>query len=312
MHLGIDIGGTKMAAVLLDGSGALHWRDRAATPPRFDAAVEIVARWADDADARLGRRVTLGLCAPGLIQDGAARHAVNLPWSRPGGVDAWVAALEARLARPVALCNDADAFALAESRREPPATRRLAALTLGTGVGGGLVVDGRLVQGAHGLAGEFGHLPLPWRQPQDPPARICGCGRFDCAELSLSGEGVRRLWAAMTGGAAMPEPDALLAHMAQGEATATELRDRYADMLARLAALLLQVAAPDRLVLGGSLSRLPGLAAAVEAATTRWTLGGVAVSVRCGGADGEGSAEGAAWLGAATDVEHSSSAAGTD
>lgn len=297
MHLGIDIGGTKLAGVLLDAQGAVRWQRRAATPATFADAAALLAGWAEDADAEANDRVTMGLCAPGLIREGVSFGAVNLPWSPDGGSrDPWAPALQQRLARPVAVCNDGDAFALAEYRALAVPVSRLAAITLGTGLGGGSVVDGRAVQGGLGQAGEFGHLPLPWRRAEDPPARACGCGRFDCIETLLSGEGLRRLWQLHTGTEPVA-PAAMLAAVRANEAGAVRVRDAYADMLARLCVMLLQVLEPELIVLGGSIADLPGLPEATAQAIPRHALGNATIPVRRGRVDGEGAAIGAAWMG---------------
>jgi fructokinase len=167
----------------------------------------------------------------------------------------------------VRLANDANCLALSEAVDGAAAGARVAfAIILGTGCGGGLTVDGRLVEGPNGIAGEWGHIPLPWPTPEESPGPQCWCGQRGCLEMWVSGTGLQQDFAAATGLQATGE--AIIARFRQGDLAAAQAFDRYLDRLGRAIAVLANIVDPDVLVLGGGLSnvgeiyeRLPGLIA---------------------------------------------------
>jgi fructokinase len=167
----------------------------------------------------------------------------------------------------VRLANDANCLALSEAVDGAAAGARVAfAIILGTGCGGGLAVDGRLVEGPNGVAGEWGHIPLPWPTARETPGPRCWCGQHGCLEMWISGTGLRHDFTAATGVTATGE--AIIARFRQGEPAAVAAFDRYVDRLGRAIAVLVNIADPDVLVLGGGLSnvdeiyqRLPALIA---------------------------------------------------
>lgn len=301
MRIGIDLGGSKIAAVALDGAGREHARVRSETPRTYDATLAALA----DAVAALERTASadvadaaatgVGVCLPGVV-DGVAgtARAVNLPWldGRPLAAD-----LAARCGRGVRLANDANAFTLSEAVDGAAAGADVVfGAILGTGVGGGLIAGGRILAGANALAGEWGHTPLPWRdEAEDGPPLPCGCGRAGCVETLLCGVGLSRLHERRTGEALAP-PE-LARRAAAGDAAAQGTLARHADALARALAVVVHIVDPDVVVIGGGLSLLPGLAAMATARLGRYTLTATprtrVIPARHGAESGM---RGAAWL----------------
>jgi len=261
MRIGIDLGGTKIEGIALDGSGATLARRRVATPRGdYAATVGAVAALVGALEAEAGRSGSVGVGIPGTVSPatGLVKNA-NSTWliGRPLDRD-----LAAALARPVRLANDADCFALSEA--SDGAGRGAAVVfgvILGTGVGGGLVVHGRPVQGPNGIAGEWGHNPLPWPAEDERPGPACYCGRAGCIETFLSGPGLARDHRAATG--ADLDAAAIAAAAASGEPAAAATLARYAGRLARGLATVVNVVDPDVIVLGGGLSQIAALYAAV-------------------------------------------------
>ncbi|MBP2302323.1 ROK family protein [Azospirillum picis] len=275
MRLGIDLGGTKIAAVALDEDGTERARHRRQTPRGYDETMAALARAVEDLLGGLGehRRAggngPVGISLPGVVDAAAGRvRAVNLPWldGRPFAEDA-----ARTLGRPVRIANDANCFTLSEAADGAAAGARVAfGIILGTGVGGGIVADGRILPGANGLAGEWGHAPLPWRDAEDGPAVACGCGRTGCLETVLCGAGLTRLHRHRTGDDL--DPPEIAARAAAGDSAAAGTLDRHADALARALAPVLNLLDPDVVVVGGGLSALPGLCEAVTARWGGWSL----------------------------------------
>ena len=250
-RIGIDLGGTKIEAVLLDGGGAVRFRERVATPKGdYAATVAAVAALVARIDAEFGGASPVGVGTPGAwVPERRQMKNCNSTWlnGRPL-LDDLNAALDGR----VRMANDANCFALAEAEGWADA-EVLFGVILGTGVGGGIVVGGRLLRGANAIAGEWGHTPLPYLRV-DAAAdgreglladRPCYCGRTNCVETFLAGPGLARTHEALTGerlsGPVPPDSPAL---------------DLYTTMLARSLAQIVNVLDPDIIVLGGGVSNL--------------------------------------------------------
>ena len=189
MRIGIDLGGTKIEAIALDADGCERFRHRIPTPRGdYEGTIEAVAALVSRAEEVVGTS-TVGIGMPGVISpaSGLVKNA-NSTWlnGRPLSED-----LQARLGRPVRLANDANCFALSEATDGAAARLPIVfGVILGTGVGGGVVVDGRVVTGANAIAGEWGHNALPWPDPDERPGPPCYCGRHGCIETFLSGPGL--------------------------------------------------------------------------------------------------------------------------
>ena len=270
MRIGIDLGGTKIAAVALDEQGRERARVRAATPRGYDALLDVLAGVVADLERAAGAAAGVGVSLPGVVDAaGGTVHAVNLPWldGRPFAAD-----LAARSGRGVRIANDANCFALSEAVDGAAAGAGVVfGVILGTGVGGGLVVGGRIIAGANAVAGEWGHTPLPWRrEAEDGPAEPCACGRSGCIETLLSGGGLSRLHARHTGSTL--EPLDISRRAGAGDPAARATLARYADALARGLAVIVDILDPDAVVIGGGLSKLPGVAEAAAARLGHHTL----------------------------------------
>ncbi len=261
--IGVDLGGTKIEAVVLDAVGHGLWRKRVATPQGdYRATLAAVAALIARAERDTGRRAArIGIGTPGsATASGLMRNANSTCLNgQPLQRD-----LEALLARPVRLANDANCLALSEATDGAGAGAELVfAVILGTGVGGGLVVRGEPIVGANSLAGEWGHNPLPWPDADDADAAACYCGKTGCIETWLSGPGLVRDHGRHGGEGLSALAIADLA--TRGDAACEASLGRYASRLARALAAVINVVDPDVIVLGGGLSQIDSLYAMVPA-----------------------------------------------
>lgn len=256
VRIGVDLGGTKIEVAALGPDGGYLSRLRAQTPGDYDSAIRLIRELIIDTEAAIGARGTVGVGAPGSISPvtGRVRNA-NTVWlnGRTPKED-----LATALMRPIRLANDANCMALSEAIDGAAAGARTAfAVILGTGCGGGVVVDGRLVEGANGVGGEWGHLPLPWATAVEAPGPACWCGRRGCLETWVSGSGLRRDFHALTGRALKGEE--IVAAAEAGDAQAVEALDRLFDRLGRGLAMICDILDPDVFVFAGGLSKVEAL-----------------------------------------------------
>lgn len=252
-QIGVDFGGTKIEAAALDPSGQFLCRQRVPTPRSYDAAIRDVCDLIARVEAEVGAGSSIGIGSPGSIspQTGLMRNANSTFLNGR----AFREDLEAALGRPVRLANDANCLALSEAVDGAAAGAHVAfAIILGTGCGGGVVVDGRIVEGAHGIAGEWGHVPLPWATAEEFPGPPCWCGQQGCLEMWVSGTGFRRDHLQRTGQDL--DGDAIVRAARAGDAAATASLDRYIDCLGRAIAMLANIVDPDTVVLGGGMSNV--------------------------------------------------------
>jgi fructokinase len=251
---GLDLGGTKIEAAALAPDGAFLARVRRPTPGAYEVGLEAVAEALAEAERQAGvQAARIGIGGPGSVNPltGRMRNA-NSTWlnGQPFPGD-----LARRLGRPVRYANDADCLAVSEARdgaaqgHDP-----VFAVILGTGCGGGFTVGGRLVTGAHGIAGEWGHSPLPSPTPEETPGPACWCGRRGCLETWLSGPGLAR-----DDGRGLTA-EAVAERAAQKEAQALASLERHAGRLARGLAGVVNLLDPGVIVLGGGVGGIPGLA----------------------------------------------------
>ena len=298
--LGIDLGGTKIEAVVLAPDGAELWRRRVPTPAGdYAATVQAVLALAAAAREAVAGPVTIGIGTPGTPGAGALMKNCNSTClnGRPLQAD-----LEAGLGQRIALANDANCLALSEATDGAGAGSAVVfAVILGTGSGAGVAVHGRVLGGPNGLAGEWGHNPLPWAVPGEDPPHPCYCGRQGCVETYVSGTGLALDHRWRHGGTLGGE--AIVEAAAAGDAAARATLERHANRLARALAAVINVLDPDVIVLGGGVSRLQHLYERVPALWGRWVFGAgpqEAVRTRLAPArHGDASGvRGAAWLGA--------------
>jgi fructokinase len=256
MRIGVDLGGTKIEVAALGPDGQYLARRRAPTPGSYDAAIHTIRTLIEDVEAATGARGTVGVGAPGSISPstGLVRNA-NTVWlnGKAPALD-----LETALSRPVRVANDANCMALSEAIDGAAAGARTAfAVILGTGCGGGVVVDGRLVEGANGVGGEWGHLPLPWPTLDEIAAPACWCGRKGCLETWISGSGLQRDFQARTGRSLKGEE--IVAAAQAGDVQAKDALDRLFDRLGRGLAMICDILDPDVFVFAGGLSKVEAL-----------------------------------------------------
>ncbi|EKE76100.1 ROK family protein [Oceanibaculum indicum] len=296
MRIGIDLGGTKIEIAALDeADGAVLARERIATPRGdYDATIAAIRDLVAGMEARLGRGGTVGIGVPGAISpaSGLVKNA-NSTWliGRPFDRD-----LEVALGRPVRLANDANCFALSEAVDGSAAGAAIMfGVILGTGVGGGIVVNGRVLTGANAISGEWGHNPLPWPEDTERPGPACYCGRHGCIETFLSGPGLAADHQRATGTAMSAED--VVAAAAGGDAAAEATMRRYEDRLARALAHLVNILDPEVIVLGGGLSGLPRLYEAVPRLWGRYIFSDHVATRLLSPVHGDaGGVRGAAWL----------------
>ena len=261
LRIGIDLGGTKIEAIAIDGGGAQLARLRRPTPQgdyegTLEAIVGLVA--AIEGDPALGRSgpARVGIGTPGAFSSATGRLKNSNSTCLNGRELA--ADLETRLARPLRFANDANCFALSEAVDGAGAGARVVfGVILGTGVGGGVVVDGRVLEGRNSIAGEWGHNPLPLMDEVDSPRPPCYCGRAGCVETWLSGPGLSADHLRATG-QAMPAA-AVVAAAAAGDAGCAATLERYCGRAARALAGVINLLDPDVIVLGGGLSNIDAL-----------------------------------------------------
>jgi len=245
LRIGIDLGGTKIEALALDGAGREVFRKRVPTP-RGDYAATIAA--VSSLVKEIGEG-SVGVGIPGAASQatGLVKNA-NSTWliGKPLKED-----LENALRRPVRLENDANCFALSEAMDGAGKGASVVfGVILGTGVGGGIVVDGKVLVGANAIAGEWGHNPLPAPTAADLPHPACYCGRTGCIETYLSGPGLSRDHESRTGRRLSPEEIVSLGDQSL---------ERYEERLARALASVINVLDPDVIVLGGGMSNVARL-----------------------------------------------------
>ena len=253
MRIGVDFGGTKIEAAAVTDDGAFAARIREANPGSYDAALALVADLIARVEAEAGPARSVGLAIPGSPspRTGLIRNANSTYLNgRRFGED-----LEAALGRPVRLANDANCLALSEAADGAGAgAASVFGVIVGTGCGGGLVIDGKLVEGAHGVAAEIGHISLPWPSAEEAPGPACWCGLNGCLETWVSGTGFQRDHKATTGRDWKAQAVAEAAH--SGDAGAAAALDRYVDRLGRALAMVVNLVDPETFVLGGGMSNV--------------------------------------------------------
>ena len=295
IRVGLDLGGTKIEGIALDRNGSELARHRVPTPRGdYAATVEAVAALAEELERAAEGPATVGVGMPGVMSPatGLVKNA-NSTWliGHP-----FVADLSARLGREVRCANDANCFALSEAVDGAAAgVRTVFGVIVGTGTGGGIVVDGRVLTGANAIAGEWGHNPLPWPRDGEWPGPPCYCGRTGCIETFLSGPGLERDYAAAGGNTI--DAVTIASRAESADVRAEQCLRRYDDRMARALASVINVLDPDVIVLGGGMSNLDRLYANVPALWRPYVFSDTVTTrlVRAQHGDSSG-VRGAAWL----------------
>jgi len=260
-YIGVDFGGTKIEAAALDASGQYLARERRPNPGAYQAAMSTIRELVEGIEAEVRARPHfqdmtvpgIGIGAPGSPspRTGIIRNA-NATWLNGR---AFRDDLEAVLGRPVRLSNDANCLALSEAMDGAAAgLPTVAAIIIGTGCGGGLVAGGHLIEGANGLAGEIGHMSLPWPTADEVPGPPCWCGQHGCVETWVSGTGFARDFHARTGRPLKAEE--IIGRMREGDADAVAAFERLLSRLGRTVATIANLFDPDAFVFGGGLSNV--------------------------------------------------------
>lgn len=295
MRLGIDLGGTKIEALALGGDGRELRRIRVPTPREdYAGTLNAITRLVHTIETELAERATVGVGIPGTVMrpSGLVKNA-NSTWiiGQPLERD-----LSAALGREVRCENDANCLALSEAIDGSGAGYRVVfAVILGTGCGGGLAIEGRVHEGLHGVAGEWGHNSLPWPRVDEVPGPACYCGKSGCIETWISGTGLGKDYERSTG---TPLSGKEVVEAAdRGDIQAAAAIRRLEDRIARGFASLINVIDPDVIVVGGGLSRLDSIYRNVPPLLENYGFGGgihtPIVPARHGDSSG---VRGAAWL----------------
>jgi fructokinase len=292
MRIGIDFGGTKIEAIALDAEGAERFRKRIDTPRHdYEGSIRAVVSLVESVERATGATGSVGVGIPGAESPatGLIKNA-NSTWLIGHRLKD---DLERALGRPVRLANDANCFALSEAGDGAAAGAAVVfGVILGTGVGGGIVVNGEVIAGANAIAGEWGHNALPWPEPAELPGPPCYCGRRGCIEVFLCGGGLRATYAGDA-----PDARAIVEAARAGDERAAEAMRVYAGRLARALASVINVLDPDVIVLGGGLSNIDDLYTQVPEMWNRWIFSDHVATrlVRAKHGDSSGM-RGAAWL----------------
>jgi predicted NBD/HSP70 family sugar kinase len=273
IRLGIDLGGTKTEIIALDERRFELLRRREPTPANdYDATIALMVRLVRESETEMSKRGSVGVGTPGalsvatrVLRNSNSAH-LN---GRPVKDD-----FERALGREIRMANDANCFALSEAldgaARNAPVTF---GVILGTGVGGGIVVNGRVLEGVNAIAGEWGHNALPWPAPEELPGPACYCGRNGCIETFLSGPGLSLDHERVEGESLAPEE--IVSRAANPDSPAARTIARYEHRLARALASLVNVLDPHTIVLGGGLSNIDRLYENVPKLWTQWVFSDV-------------------------------------
>jgi fructokinase len=254
VRLGIDLGGTKIEIVALGPDGAFTHRQRIPTPQGYDATIEGIAGLVLDAERELGARGSVGIGIPGVISpvSGMVKNANSIALNG----HYFDKDISQRLQREVRVANDANCFALSEASDGAAVGYDVVfGVIVGTGCGGGITVSGRVIEGPNRVAGEWGHIPLPWPSHEEVPGARCWCGQNGCLETFISGPALAR----DCDGPDAHDASGIPARAAVGEAKAQAALARHADRMGRGLSVIVNLLDPDVIVLGGGLSNMDHL-----------------------------------------------------
>ncbi len=257
MRIGIDLGGTKTEIIAMDEGHRVLLRRRIDTPQKdYQGAIQIIAGLIEGVESELGMQGSVGMATPGAISPatGLIKNANSTCLNgHPFDKD-----LAAALGREIRIANDADCFALSEAVDGAAANAgTVFGVIIGTGTGGGIVVNGQLLNGPNAIAGEWGHNPLPWPRQDEFPGHDCYCGKKGCIETYLSGPGLSRQHQEKFG--EQLKAGEIVQNAGQGNDPAEESLLQYEDRMARALASIINVIDPHVIVLGGGLSNISRL-----------------------------------------------------
>lgn len=294
-RIGIDLGGTKIEGVLMATDGSIEKRLRKSTPKDdYQATLQTVADVVNELEKNEEAPLKVGVGTPGSISkiSGKLRNSNSVCLNgQPLKKD-----LEEQLGRELRLANDANCLAMSEATDGAGAGESIVfAVIIGTGTGGGIVINGQCHEGRNYLGGEWGHMPLPWREVPEMPGPLCYCGRHGCNETYISGTGLERDYKEQTGQTIAATQIAKMA--ASGDTPAQEAIDRYEQRLARALAVVVNFLDPDVIILGGGMSNLPSLYTNIPRLILPWIYGGdYTTPIRPAKHGDSSGVRGAAWL----------------
>jgi fructokinase len=295
MRIGIDLGGTKIEALAIDDEGVELARHRIDTPrDDYAATLKAIVGLVRRLEEETGRIGTVGAGIPGTISriTGLVKNS-NSTWlnGRPLDRD-----LNGALGREVRFANDANCFAVSEATDGAAAGKQVVfGVILGTGCGGGVAIGGRVHDGPNGVAGEWGHNPLPWPSPEEDPGPECYCGKRSCMEMWVSGTGIALDYKTATGKARSTRE--IVADFEGGDPVATSVIERFEDRLARGLAQVINILDPDVIVIGGGVSGVKHIYEVLPKKLPRYVFGGEVVTPILPAKFGDSSGvRGAAWL----------------
>jgi fructokinase len=295
MRIGIDLGGTKIEALAIDHLGLELARHRIDTPrDDYDATIQAIRGLVHRLEQETGKTGTVGAGIPGSISriTGLVKNA-NSTWlnGRPLDRD-----LTAALAREVRLANDANCLAVSEATDGEAAGKRVVfGVILGTGCGGGVALDARVHEGLNGVAGEWGHNPLPWPRPEEYPGPACYCGKRGCMEMWVSGTGIALDYRTVTGRSLSAQE--IVSEFEAGNREAAGAIERFEDRLARGLAQVINILDPDVIVIGGGVSKIEHIYREIPKKLPAYVFGGEMLTPIVPAKYGDSSGvRGAAWL----------------
>lgn len=293
--IGVDLGGTKIEIAVLDDNGDQRYRKRVPTPKNYKSIIRAIVDLVSEAESALGRSASIGVGTPGAISPSTGRIKNSNTVCLIG--KPFVDDLSCALSRPIRCANDADCFTLSEAIDGAAAGERVVfGVILGTGTGGGIVVNRQLIVGPNAITGEWGHNPLPWPTDAERPGATCYCGKQGCVETFLSGPGLSRDFESATGRKLTAIEIAERARSNDPDAEATLAR--YEDRLARGLANVINILDPDAIVLGGGLSNVERLYANVPKILPKYVFSDRVDTRLFRAIHGDSSGvRGAAWLG---------------
>jgi fructokinase len=291
-RIGVDLGGTKIEIAVLDAAAALQQRHRIPTPRGYDATVGAIADMVRQMEQALGGRASVGVGIPGVISPatGLVKNANSIALNG----HRFDRDISTALEREVRVANDANCFTLSEATDGAGAGYGVVfGVIIGTGCGGGIVVNGRVIDGRNRIAGEWGHTPLPWPGADEIPGELCWCGHHNCMETRIAGPALAR----DCDGPGATDATTVPARAAAGEAKAIAALARHADRMARGLAVITNILDPDIIVLGGGLSNMDHLYAEVPELMKRYVFSDFVSTPVVRNKHGDSSGvRGAAWL----------------
>jgi fructokinase len=253
-RIGVDVGGTKIEIIAFGDSGEELLRRRVSTPAgNYRRILHAIAELVHGAEEELREEATIGIGTPGAISRGTGLLKNSNSTCLNG--QPMLKDLTDLLGRPVRMTNDANCFALSEAASGAARGREVVfGVIVGTGTGAGIVVRGNILTGINGIAGEWGHNPLPWPGDGELPGPDCYCGKAGCIETFLSGPGMTREHRELTGEAVDP-PD-IVRRALEGDRASERTLRLYEDRMARSLAHVINILDPDVIVLGGGMSNI--------------------------------------------------------